>query len=192
MPGVTKYDRIIRKTLQQAVPCKMRIAGNALDGIRKDTSLRGTTLVETLVMMLVAGIVFLAVMDGLTLFTRLQTRRAEALLTGGRQRDGYFRLEALVSGADSILTGRDGLEVYCGGRLSELSVRDSALVYRAGEFRETLLTGVAGMGLSGVKPDTLEVAFAAGFTVRFPVELPPAERYRESLDELEKGYGYEE
>ena len=52
MPGVTKYDRIIRKTLQQAVPCKMRIAGNTLDGIRKDTSLRGTTLVETLVMIL--------------------------------------------------------------------------------------------------------------------------------------------
>ncbi|WP_418449963.1 hypothetical protein [Alistipes sp.] len=174
------------------MPCKMRIAGNALDGIRKDTSLRGTTLVETLVMMLVAGIVFLAVMDGLTLFTRLQTPRAEALLTGGRQRYGYFRLEALVSGADSILTGRDRLEVYCGGRLSELSVRDSALVYRVVEFRDTLLTGVAGMGLSRAKPDTLEVALAAGFTVRFPVKSPSAERYRESLDELEKGYGYEE
>ncbi len=192
MPGVTKYDRIIRKTLQQAVPCKMRIAGNALDGIRKATSHRGTTLVETLVMMLVAGIVFLAVMDGLTLFTRLQTRRAEALLTGGRQRDGYFRLEALVSGADSILTGRDGLEVYCGGRLSELSVRDSVLVYRAGEFRDTLLPGVTALRLAGDDPDSLEIGLAAGFTVRFPVELPPAERYRESLDELEKGYGYEE
>lgn len=170
----------------------MRIAGNTLDGIRKDTSLRGTTLVETLVMMLVAGIVFLAVMDGLTLFTRLQTRRAEALLTGGRQRDGYFRLESLVSGADSILTGRDGLEVYCGGRLSELSVRDSALVYWAGEFRDTLLSGVTALRLAGDDPDSLEIGLAAGFTVRFLVEPPPAERYREALDELENGYGYEE
>lgn len=159
---------------------------------RINHTLRGSTLVETLVMMLVAGVVFLAVMDGLTLFTRLQTFRTEALLTGGRQRDGYFRLEALVSGADSILGGRDGLEVYRGGRQSVLLLRDSALVYRVGEFRDTLLAGVAGMGLSGVKPDTLEVALAAGFTVRFPVEPPPEERYRESLDELENGYGYEE
>ena len=159
---------------------------------RINHALHGSTLVETLVMMLVAGIVFLAAMDGLTLFTRLQTRRAEALLTGGRQRYGYFRLEALVSGADSILTGRDGLEVYCGGRLSELSVRDSALVYRAGEFQDTLLSGVKALRLAGDDPDTLEIGLAAGFTVRFPVEPPPAERYRESLDELEKGYGYEE
>ena len=118
--------------------------------------------------------------------------KRQALLTGGRQRDGYFRLESLVSGADSILGGRDVLEVYHSGRPSVLLLRDSALVYRVGEFRDTLLTGVAGMGLSGVKPDTLEVSLAAGFTVRFPVKPPPAERYRESLDELEKGYGYEE
>lgn len=84
------------------------------------------------------------------------------------------------------------MEVYCGGRLSELSVRDSALVYRAGEFQDTLLSGVKALRLAGDDPDTLEIGLAAGFTVRFPVEPPPAERYRESLDELEKGYGYEE
>ena len=57
-------------------------------------TLRASTLVETLVMMLVAGIVFLAVMDGLTLFTRLQARRTETLLEIGRRRDGYFRVES--------------------------------------------------------------------------------------------------
>ena len=155
-------------------------------------TLRGSTLVETLVMMLVAGVVFLAVMDGLTLFTRLQTRRAGVLLENGRRRDGYFRLEALTAGADSICTGREGVAVFCSGRQSVLALCDSALVYRTGEFRDTLLAGVAGLRLSGTAPDTLEVALAEGFALRFPVKIPPRERYRRSLEEIEEGYDYEE
>lgn len=159
-------------------------------GIKRRLS--GSTLVETLVMMLVAGIVFLSVMDGLTLFTRLQTRRAEALLTAGRQRDGYWRLEALTARADSIRAGHGEMEIYRGGRLSLLSLGDSVLVYAAGEFRDTLLRGVAAVRLSGDRPDTLEVALAQGFTIRFAVKLPAAEVYCRTLNEIEEGYGYEE
>lgn len=143
-------------------------------------------------MILVAGIVFLAVMDGLTLFTRLQMRRAEALLLAGRLRDGYFRLEALTAGADSILAGRGELEIYSRGRQTALSLGDSAVVYRAGDFRDTLLRGVAAMRLSGDRPDTLEVALTEGFTLRFAVRPPAAEVYRRSVDEIEEDYGYEE
>lgn len=143
-------------------------------------------------MMLVAGIVFLTVMDGLTLFTRLQTRRARALLTAGRQRDGYFRLESLTARADSILAGRGGVELYRGGRQSLLSLWDSVLVYAAGGFRDTLLRAVAAVRLLGDEPDTLKVALAQGFTIRFAVRPPAAEVYRKSLDEIEEGYGYEE
>lgn len=55
---------------------------------RKDPrfrTFRASTLAETLVMMLVAGIVFLTVMDGLTLFSRLQAQRMEALTAAGRR-----------------------------------------------------------------------------------------------------------
>lgn len=149
-------------------------------------------MVETLVMMLVAGIVFLAVMDGLTLFTRLQARRAGTLLENGCRRDGYFRLEALTAGADSICTGREGVDMFFGGRQSVLALCDSSLVYRTGEFRDTLLSGVAGLRLSGTDPDTLEVALAEGFALRFPVKIPPREQYRRSLEEIEEGYDCEE
>ena len=47
-------------------------------------TLRGSTLAETLVMMLVAGIVFLAAMEALTLVSRLAARGA----TRGRARRG--------------------------------------------------------------------------------------------------------
>lgn len=49
-------------------------------------TLRGSTLAETLVMMLVAGIVFLAAMEALTLVSRLVARRAAVLVEAGRQR----------------------------------------------------------------------------------------------------------
>lgn len=153
--------------------------------------MHASTLMETLVMMLVAGIVFLAVMDGLTLFTRLQARRMGTLLENGRRRDGYFRLESLAAGIDSIRTGSGGLDIFHGDRHSVLALCDSALVYRSGEFRDTLLTGVTGLRFSESDPDTLEVALAEGFTVRFPVQPPSGERYRRSLEEIEEGYDYE-
>ena len=83
------------------------------------------------------------------------------------------------------------MAVYYGSRESALALCDSALVYRSGEFRDTLMAGVAGLRLSGSAPDTLEVALAEGFTLRFPVELPLREQYRRSLEEIEEGYDYE-
>ena len=51
-------------------------------------TLRGSTLAETLVMMLVAGIVFLAAMEALTLVSRLVARRAAVLVEEGEEARG--------------------------------------------------------------------------------------------------------
>lgn len=145
-------------------------------------------------MMLVAGIVFLTVMDGMTLFTRLQARRAEALLAAGRRTEGYYRTLSLITTADSVCPGAPGrLTLYGGGRQAELSLRDSVLVYRAGAFLDTLSDGVCLLRLEkyAAAPDTVQVGFGAGFTAGFPVPAP-ARLYRIALDEIEKGYGYEE
>lgn len=156
--------------------------------------LRASTLVETLVMMLVAGIVFLAVMEGMTLFSRLVARRTQALLGNGRQVEGYFRVGEMVARADSILIpGFGRLEVWRAGRKSLLSLRDSALICQTGALCDTLLRGVGCLrldaGNSGV--DTVEIGLGGGFTARFTT-VYPALRYRIALEETEKGYGYEE
>lgn len=156
--------------------------------------LRGSTLAETLVMMLVAGIVFLAVMDGMTLFSRLQVRRTEALLSSGRLSHGYYRLVALVARADSIRTRVPGLlDLYSGDGYAELSLRDSVLVYRAGEFRDTLLTGIGMLRLDTYegRADTLGIGFGNGFAPRFAVPAA-ARQYLAALEQIEKDYGYEE
>ena len=72
-------------------------------------TLRGSTLAETLVMMLVAGIVFLAAMEALTLVSRLVARRAAVLVEAGRQHDGIFRLGQLLTTADSV-RGAEGVQ----------------------------------------------------------------------------------
>lgn len=157
-------------------------------------TLCGSTLAETLVMMLVAGIVFLTVMDGLTLFTRLQARRTEALLDAGRRTEGYYRFVSLIAAADSIRSlGTGRLELSVGGRCAELLHSDSVVVYRVGEFRDTLLDGVSALRLAEYdsRPDTVEIGFGSGFTARFAVQAP-GRQYRAALEKIEEGYGYEE
>lgn len=167
------------------------------DDALRDTlrgTLCGSTLAETLVMMLVAGIVFLTVMDGLTLFTRLQTRRTEALLDAGRRTEGYYRFVSLITAADSIRSlGTGRLELSVGGRCAELLLGDSVVVYRVGTFRDTLLDGVSALRLAeyGSRPDTVEIGLREGFTARFAVQAP-GRRYRAAMEKIEEGYGYEE
>lgn len=100
-------------------------------------TLRGSTLAETLVMMLVAGIVFLAAMEALTLVSRLVARRAAVLVEAGRQRAGIFRLGQLLTTADSVRGAAGGgtgelLYLYRAGGETTLTTRDSAAVFVAG------------------------------------------------------------
>lgn len=156
-------------------------------------TLRGSTLVETLVMMIVAGIIFLAVMDGLTLFTRLQTRRAMALSAAGCEAEGYHRLKMLLLAADTIRPVSGFLELYHNGRQSALILSDSVLTYHTQDFRDTLLSHIAALRLTECtgQPDTLEVRFATGFTARFAARQKTAESYADEIEKIECGYEYD-
>ena len=95
-------------------------------------TLRGSTLAETLVMMLVAGIVFLAAMEALTLVSRLVARRAAVLVEAGRQRAGIFRLGQLLTTADSVRGAAGGgpgevLDLYRGGGEAGMRTGDAGV-----------------------------------------------------------------
>ena len=160
--------------------------------------LRGSTLAETLVMMLVAGIVFLATMEALTLVSRLVARRAAVLVEAGRQRDGIFRLGQLLTTADSIRSAEGGgtgelLYLYRAGGETTLTTRDSAAVFVAGEFRDTLLRRVGHMQLlrCDAAADTLEIDVGSHM-LKLPVLRPAWESYGRRIAEIEKDHGYEE
>ena len=160
-------------------------------------TLRGSTLAETLVMMLVAGIVFLATMEALTLVSRLVARRAAVLVEAGRQRAGIFRLGQLLTTADSVRGAAGGgtgelLYLYRAGGETTLT-RDSAAVFVAGEFRDTLLRRVGHMQLlrCDAAADTLEIDVGSHM-LKLPVLRPAWESYGRRIAEIEKDHGYEE
>ena len=155
-------------------------------------TLRGSTLAETLVMMLVAGIVFLAAMEALTLVSRLVARRAAVLVEAGRQHDGIFRLGQLLTTADSVRGAEGGgtgelLYLYRAGGETTLTTRDSAAVFVAGEFRDTLLRRVGHMQLlrCDAAADTLEID-VGGHMLKLTVLMPARECYGRRIAEIEK------
>ena len=158
-------------------------------------TLRGSTLTETLVVMLVTGIVFLAAMEALTLVSRL----AAVLVEAGRQRDGIFRLGQLLTTADSIRSAEGGadagecMHLYRAGGETTLTTRDSVAVFVAGEFRDTLLHRVGHMQLlrCDAAADTLEIDVGSHM-LKLPVPQPARESYGRRIAEIEKDHGYEE
>lgn len=162
-------------------------------------TLRGSTLAETLVMMLVAGIVFLAAMEALTLVSQLVARRTAVLVEAGRQRDGIFRLGQLLVTADSVRGAEGGadagecMHLYRAGGETTLTTRDSVAVFVAGEFRDTLLHRVGHMQLlrCDAAADTLEIDVGSHM-LKLPVPQPARESYGRRIAEIEKDHGYEE
>lgn len=160
-------------------------------------SLRASTLAETLVMMIVAGIVFLAAMEALTLLGRLAARHTAVIVETRQQSEGIHLLGQLLATADSIGGGQDTHDdmilLYHAGRQRELVVRDSSVLLTAGAFCDTLLRGVGGMRLMqyAAEADTVEIG-TCRHTLKFHVRRPARELYETDIMKIENGYGYEE
>lgn len=148
--------------------------------------LRGSTLVETLATMLVAGIVLAAVMEGLTLFFGLQLRQVRAHYAAMRIRTGFDALAAAVSVADSVSrTGPGRVGIYRDGEVRFLVLRDSTLLLESARSRDTLLPAVVVLRLDEYAgADTLTIGFAGGHTAAIPVR-DAAGRYEALLTGME-------
>lgn len=155
-------------------------------------TLRASTLVETLVTMLVTGIVFLAATEGLELVARLQIRRAEAIRTATDLREGCQRLATLLLTSDSLKEEGDRLRFFRAGMTSTFALQESMLLFTRGLFVDTLLDGVGHLRLAvgDAEADTLEIA-VRGRLLHFPVLKPSQRSYETAIAEIEKRYGYE-
>lgn len=147
-------------------------------------------MVEMLVMMIVAGIVFLLVTEGLEMFMRLQVRHIAAMERSGRLREGIYRIEALAGDADSVGRAGDGVVVHRNGPEAMLWLSDSTLIYRRAGFVDTLLVGAVRLQLAEYDdvPDTLEVMIRLqdGLTAaRFGIRRDPLVEYEEEIKLIE-------
>jgi hypothetical protein len=72
---------------------------------RRHTYTQGWTLSETLIVMIVAGVVFLTMMDGLVLFNRYVGRKTQEITGNLRLGEGADMLRHLAAVSDSIAEG---------------------------------------------------------------------------------------
>lgn len=161
-----------------------------------------STLVEVLILMILSGIVFLSVMDGLGLLRRFLDGTSQRIAGHTEQYAGYFRTVDLTGDSDSLLAENErSVALYRrGGIHARLSLADSVLIVRQDERSDTLLRGVVRLRTA---PDTgprgridtllielrterdslLEVGFASRHLPDLRLEW---------LDEQEEQYQYEE
>ena len=113
----------------------------------RQNRLRASTLAEVLILMIISGIVFLSVMDGIGLLRRFLDRASLRIAERTDQYAGYFRTADLAGMSDSLLA-EDGRSValYRRGVIdARITLSDSALVVlqaERGERADTLLRGV--------------------------------------------------
>ena len=172
---------------------RLRIAGNGLPA---------STLVEVLILMILSGVVFLSVMDGLGLLSRFLDRTSQRIAERTEQYAGYFRTVDLAGDSDSLISeGERTLALYRkGGIHARLSLADSALIVRQDERSDTLLRNVVRLRtvpepVLGARIDTMIVELRTEqdsvLSIGFVSRRPP-DPLLEKLSEQEAKYRYEE
>ena len=172
---------------------RLRIAGNGLPA---------STLVEVLILMILSGVVFLSVMDGLGLLSRFLDRTSQRIAERTEQYAGYFRTVDLAGDSDSLISESERtLAIYRkGGIHARLSLADSALIVRQDERSDTLLRYVVRLRTvpepaPGARIDTMIVELRTEqdsvLNIGFVSRRPP-DPLLEKLSEQEARYKYEE
>ncbi|MCL2562128.1 MAG: hypothetical protein FWE10_07430 [Rikenellaceae bacterium] len=164
---------------------------------------RAMTLAEVLVMMIVAGVVFLAVMDGFGLLRRHAMKVAGRITENSSFYEGYYRLEELVANADSITRNDSGAIFWRGGaQAAGVALIDSMLIARYAAVSDTLMRRVemlrlasrVGGGNVHGRVDTLAVVVRTGagnLTVAFPATPPVQVVAAQNIAQREEEYIYE-
>lgn len=164
--------------------------------------LTASTLVEVLILMILSGIVFLSVMDGLGLLRRFLDRTSQRIAGHTEQYAGYFRTADLAGQSDSLLAeDARSVALYRRGAVhARIALTDSALIVRQGERTDTLLRGVVRLRTvpqsePGRRADTMIVELRTEQDSVLRIGFAPCRRLDPLLEKLagaEAKYRYDE
>jgi hypothetical protein len=155
----------------------------------RNKSLQGWTLSETLVMMIVAGIVFVSVMDGITLFNRYASLKTRQIVGNMRLWEGYYLLRDLTAAADSVSIEGARVMLFCDYEpVADLFETDSLLMALHGPRTDTLMSGISELTLAA---DTVRVTIRNTMIISFPVTPPKQKMIQENLFLKEEPYNYD-
>ena len=110
---------------------------------RKIHAFRAATLAEMLVVIVVSGILFIALFDGVNLVKRYMNRLNRGLSTGHVLLDDFQQMDHLFRTSDSVLLVDEKFHFYRDGeRSASGEVRDSMWLYTWESGQDTLFRGV--------------------------------------------------
>ena len=139
-------------------------------------TLAASTLVEMLIVIIVSGILFIALFDGVNLVRRYTNRLNKTLAAGNSLLDSYQQLDHLFLSCDSVIGGPESFCFYKSGeRLVLVEHRDSLLVCTRSIGVDTLFREVEEIRIVPVRDipvpvDSLGVRFRSrGETLLFRV-----------------------
>lgn len=106
---------------------------------KKRYGLRGITIPELLVVMIIASILFISVMNGLGLFRRYASRLTDRISINTDFYNSFYSLEKLITGADSVRLEEMAIKIYLAGGLhASLYEADSSVIVDTGNRCDTL------------------------------------------------------
>lgn len=103
--------------------------------------LKANTLVELLLTMIISGIIFLLVFDGVDIIRRFSNTVNKQISAGQTMLYGHRFMEHLMENADSVLERGDRLLFYRGGAVADsVIIGDSFFILETRGITDTLFT----------------------------------------------------
>lgn len=134
---------------------------------RKTYTLAASTLVEMLVVIIVSGVLFIALFDGVDLVKRYTNRLNRKLATGNTLLDRFQQLDYLFQSCDSVSGTGESFQFYRDGDRQALVERqDSFLFCSRASGVDTLFWGVEKIHIVAVK-DQPELVDSLGVQFRY-------------------------
>ena len=155
-----------------------------------------SSLVEILIVIIVSGILFIALFDGVNLVRRYTNRLNKMLAAGNSLLDSYQQLDHLFLSCDSVTASTGIFCFYKGGeRLALVEHRDSLLVCTRSIGVDTLFREVEEIWNIPVLVDSLGVRFRARgklYYFEFGRARDPQNEWRQEALSVENQFKKEE
>ncbi|MDR2125804.1 MAG: type II secretion system GspH family protein [Prevotellaceae bacterium] len=162
--------------------------------------IKAFTLVELLVVMIIAGIIMLSIMEGFHLVHRVTLGKQIQIADNMDVYDAYFHLENIISNSDSVIADDDAnLTFYANSNYrSSLYRENSLLIISFAGISDTVLQNISALRL--IKSDLLYISDTVAIDIpykdtasvcwKFAVPVPAEKIFHLAMDEKEKDYIY--
>ena len=163
--------------------------------------IKAFTLAELLVVMIIAGIIMLSIMEGFALIHRITFDKQSQITENMDIYDAYYRLENVISNADSVATDDNGNLVFYndGNYHSAFYKENSILTVNFAGISDTVLQNISELRLISKELPYISDTVAIDITYRdtatvcwkFTVPVSAEKIFELTMEEKEKDYIYE-